>query len=408
MIPEHNAGMAPPPPRVRRGFLVGAALAVALAGSSLLWLPALRRALALHSARPCADVLAARVSRAAADPAPEIEALWRSGHIPQRLVALNFARESCVRDRTLAPRLRPLLVAALHDGDQEVAELAAAVLEYSGSLVDLAALVPLLQDADSAMRLLALKSLRLKGAPAFSPAVVPLLADPDARVSVAAATCLRAWHQVDFGVRANLDVAGNAAGLQRWREWALAQQGAGTLPASPAVPVFPPSPRRRAPAFSVATLSGGRVELQGLLGKVVLLHFWHSAEPESQSQLADLGRLESRFDGKLVLLHILVDKVPTEHEEPEACPVDAHDGSHAHGASRAEDLAAAAPRIQREQGAGGALVVDDGALATAYICRDLPTTVIIGPDGTVRRRLIGKRSGDTLDALVRDALLVPP
>ena len=68
---------------------------------------------------------------------------------------------------------------------------------------------------------------------------------------------------------------------------------------------LPPAPGVAAPAFSGTNLSGEKVELAGLRGRVVLLDFWATWCPPCVASMPHLQRLQDEFGAKgLVVLGV--------------------------------------------------------------------------------------------------------
>lgn len=118
----------------------------------------------------------------------------------------------------------------------------------------------------------------------------------------------------------------------------------------------------RAPDFSLASREGKTVTLSSLKGRVVLLNFWATwcdSCKEELPALEDLSRskLGSRFD----LLAVSVD----------------------------DDPAKAVPPFAAKHGLTFPILYVDRKTMDAYAVRMLPTTYLIGPDGSIVRRYVG-------------------
>jgi len=217
----------------------------------------------------------------------------------------------------------------------------------------------------------------------------------------------------DFGARGNVPMADNHTAFETWRQWA--RQHDGSFPPAPIVPTLIRPPPIPAPAGVLSTLAGRRFDLRELRGQTVILHFWHTQLARTQIQIAALRELEQQNPGRLTVVNIPVDATPTEH----LCEHDSSTEPHEHASNGDEPVdveellpsrSAAATRLAvvtfcREHKLNGTVVLDSGALSAACVANDLPTTVMIAPDGMVARRFSGVRSSRSLDAMFQESLI---
>jgi thiol-disulfide isomerase/thioredoxin len=139
-----------------------------------------------------------------------------------------------------------------------------------------------------------------------------------------------------------------------------------------------------APAFSLPRLDGGgQVELGALAGKVVVLDFWATWCPPCIAMLPTLDRAHRSWNDKGVAF----------------VGVNSDGG----GATR-EEL----QQFLLEHPIPYPVVVDDARVGRLYKVEALPTLVVIGRDGRVRRSYMGITTESTLDRALREALDAQP
>ncbi len=124
--------------------------------------------------------------------------------------------------------------------------------------------------------------------------------------------------------------------------------------------------------FELTALDGTRVRLSDLAGKVVLVNFWATWCGPCKEEMPSLARLQQQLDPKkFVLLTVTTD-------------------------------------LQRQgiaqflSHAGISLPVffdDDQEVSRSFMVRGLPTTVVVGRDGTLLGRAVGPRVWDSQESV---------
>jgi len=123
-----------------------------------------------------------------------------------------------------------------------------------------------------------------------------------------------------------------------------------------------PWPRVAAPALELPGADGGEYRLSAYRGKVVLVNFWASWCGPCREEMPSIEALRRSLQGDpFVILAINVG-----------------------------ESTRAARRFANTVGLGAALLLDhDGSAARAWGARALPSTFIVGPDGTIRYSHVG-------------------
>ncbi|MBI4324411.1 MAG: redoxin domain-containing protein [Chloroflexi bacterium] len=383
-----------------------------------LWRPLQQRlllCLVLRSDAPAPEVVN-ELADHAKHPGAVLTRLWETQKIPHRLLALDYLKTHARSNTNAFPETEYWVVAANRDGDLEARELAVDLLSRQRHPALLEPAKEQLADADPAARVLALNALRQVGRATLSPLVVPLLDDPDPRVVVAADAALRKWTGQDFGLRisqavprfhypdALVPLAAPSAeltlGVKRWQEWW--QVHSGDYP-KPVDERCCPHAAWRLPTkdFALENLAGGETRLSDLSGKAVLLSFWDSITPGCQRQLAVLNEVHQRNGQRLTALGISLENSVDERDH-------AKEHSHEHHAAAPvkPDVAQIRAHLQHvveERRIQFPILLDtDGRLARRFQAQLLPTYVLIGPDGSLRRRFIGERPAAVFAAMLSE------
>lgn len=124
--------------------------------------------------------------------------------------------------------------------------------------------------------------------------------------------------------------------------------------------------------FELTSLDGTQVKLSDLVGKIVLVNFWATWCGPCKEEMPSLARLQQQLDPKrFVLLTVTTD-------------------------------------LQRQgiaqflSHAGVTLPVlfdEDQEVSRSFLVRGLPTTVVVGRDGTLLGRAVGPRVWDSLESV---------
>ena len=148
--------------------------------------------------------------------------------------------------------------------------------------------------------------------------------------------------------------------------------------------VAPVTTGEAAPPFALDDLAGDSVSLESFRGKAVLLNFWATWCIPCREEMPHLEALFQRHRGDgLVVVAVSEDTGRVKRVR----------------------------RFVDKLGLTYPVLWDlDGDAGKAYRVSGLPATVLIGPDGTVRGRIIGFRdwTGDAADRLVRHLLGTQP
>ena len=136
-----------------------------------------------------------------------------------------------------------------------------------------------------------------------------------------------------------------------------------------------------APDFTVTTLDGAVVSKASLQGKVVVVDFWATWCAPCVEEIPGYVRLQEKYraDG-LVVLGVALDRKGADHVRTWAA----------------------------KRGVNYLLAMGDDALVEAFGGFDaIPTTFLLGRDGTVRHRKTGAMPAEDYERLVRAALGAP-
>lgn len=415
--------------RLRRWLLLGGLLLVGVA-----WLlrEPVRRTITQHAilANDAPDSSALlQVIQDARDPGRVLLASWHTGKIVHRQVAMRAVPTVFREGEDLPPEIEHIVIAGALDPDSFVRQVALGVLRDIRHCAYPELAVAQLSDVDPEVRLLGLQHLRLLPPKGVAPAVAALLDDPDPLAAALAIKLFEEWSGEDFGVKLSetAPVRNAANGLEEPREGseAILQAGAGRARAwwreheedpgfaggTVALPGRPDQPPLRAPDFALSTLDGRTVRLSDLRGKVVLLNFWTTWCTACVAEIPVLIELQRRHPDDAVILGVSLDFVPDSHGHIGGVPA-VEDQGHDHGDhEEAEPTAQTLKRVRQKvarvvksRGMTYPVLLDEhNEVGGQYNGGELPTTVIIDPEGNVRRRLIGARSLPVFEAMLREA-----
>ena len=140
-------------------------------------------------------------------------------------------------------------------------------------------------------------------------------------------------------------------------------------------------PGKQAPAFELETLNGDKIRLADLKGRVVLIDFWSVTCPPCLETLPKLNKIVDKFaDAPVSVLAI-----------------------HTQGGRRWRMAARVETRPMKLK---FPVLMDTrrGKVSESYTVRVLPTTVLVGRDGTIKKVWRGSTSVDDMIDEIRSAL----
>jgi len=372
--------------------------------------------LLLNSASPREEFFD-EIAREASDPVDFLNRSWATGRVAHRQLVAAFLKNNAATNTLWFIRAEPLVFAGATDGDASVRELALAALESRRNprLFEFAAAQ--VDDLDPMVRLLGLDYLRKADPNQAIAIVMRLLDDPDLRVVASAEVNLMRWTGQDFGVRARLatspegpDHPGqvestNAVmirlGAERRKEWWTLH--AKDYPVASQVSAVRTTGLDRVPLpdFTLTDLNGRKVRLTQFRGKVVLLNFWATWCTACLAEIPELIALQNKLGSQVAILGVSLDGVPDEHGH---MPGEENAGQPGHEEHSLEKARAKVVRAVKARGINYAVLWDPkSSVGAEFNGGELPTTVMIDPDGRVRRRFIGERSLAVFEAMVREA-----
>lgn len=403
-----NPPVAPSPPRSRHLRWLLAALVVVGALAAVFGREGQRRLglwLVLRNDSTTGDAVKS-VVLGAADPLAELRRLWTTGKVPHRFEVVRLLKELADKEPAWQQRAEPLLREATLDPDLAVREQAFGALSRMAPPDFVTLARRQLLDADPHARLLGLNQLRRLPARQAIAAVFPLLDDADLQVVSAAAGALRHWTGQDFGIRApghftsGGDAAGKEAakrreGVLRWKAWHAANPDQ-VPPLAGLATSRAPQPLPGPPVeFNLSDVEGRPVSVAQFRGKVVLLNFWTTWCPSCVQEIPDLVALQRKRPDDLAVVGISLDGAPDGHDHSHG-----EDDGHEHGADPAK-VRAKLQRFAREKGLTYLLLHDaQGEVGARFLGHELPTNVLLDPQGRVRRRFLGTRSVAAFEAML--------
>lgn len=404
-----------------RGPRLLCALAVIVLLSLLLfWRPLQRECLTyllLRSEAPSAEVLSAVVNEAS-DPKLLLERLWQTQRIPHRHFVLSYLGRTVNSAPIVFRTLEPVMFAAARDADIETRELAFAALARAKHPRLRGLALEQLEDADPAARVLGLQNLRSIATSNDVPIAMRLLSDSEPRVVVAAALVLRQVTGQDVGIRSShalprfIGMGTNAPappdlnaigqGVQRWQDWWRDHKG--EYPAT-----RQPSRIRSKPVglathdFSLEDSNGRFIHLSDYRGKTVLLAFWSFDAPASLDAASALAALQQENLERLAVLGICVPPASScadEHEHKSEHSKHHHDGATSPSTNPAHVLDLIRGMALEHKITYPMLLDSKGTVGLGFSVENLPAYVLIDAQGMVRRRFVGDRNKQVLEAMI--------
>lgn len=372
----------------------------------------------LRSAAPTTEILSEVVAQTG-EPALLLKRLWQTQRIPHRRFVLSYLGRISNEAPIVFHAMEAIMLNATGDADIEARELAFAALARAKhpQLRELA--LEQLEDVDPAARVLGLQTLRSIAASNDVPIAIRLLSDSEPRVVVAAALVLRQVTGQDVGIRLShalpqfVGIGTNAhtppdlnairQGVQRWHDW-WAQHRA-------EYPAMQFSRSRSKPAvglaindFSLADSNGKLAHLSDYRGKAVLLAFWSADSPASLDAASELAALQQANPERLAILGICVPPASScgDEHEPKAEQASHHQHNEATFPS-ANPAQAPDPNHElalERKGSYPMLLDSKGTVGLSFAAEILPAYVLIDAQGILRRRFLGNRNRQVLEAML--------
>jgi thiol-disulfide isomerase/thioredoxin len=372
-----------------------------------------------------------------AKPDAYLQSLWDTGKIPHRHLTIKLIHQrlfSHPEDLSIYGRL---IQEAVADADFANRELAMGILDVKDP-EKLRDVVPRsLRDSDQGTRLRALQYVKVTEDARWIPEFMRLLDDPDEMIVAHAASKLRQWTGEDFGIRmmhaitrlpqtnqpASLNNEQEIAfskGIAGWKQWwhsgkhdypVSNQWESDTEPyVTPALPVED---------FEVGMLDGSTKRLSDFRGKAVLLNFWTTWCSACMTEMPDLNQLHDLYPDNLKVIGISLDG-GEDHGHEHASVVDIeeareagleaveseyglHDHSHQEHAHDDEKIKKKIERVVRKKDLKYLIGMDSGfEIGNRFNGQELPTNVLIDPQGKLRRRFVGARPLHSWKAMLKD------
>jgi thiol-disulfide isomerase/thioredoxin len=368
-------------------------------------------------------------------PEPEMAILdaWNTGKIVHRQFAIRQLSAGDVSGKSLSPELEGMLLSGALDPDMNVRESALQGLRRHQHSALPALAAAQLRDPDPELRMLGLNHLKHAPPELGVAQVAPLLDDPDLRVAARATKLLEPWSGQDFDIKLAdaVEMTNPDTGLKEVRPEGIAKVQAASARARewlsrhssdyPAVRLEPPplalASLQPVPAgdFLLPTLDGRKVRLSDFRGQAVLINFWTTWCTACLAEIPALVELQKRHGEKLAILGVSLDYVPDSH---------GHVGAHGSGLSdRADDghedhaghdhedhdapslkeIRAKVARTAKKLGINYTVLMDErNEVGARFNGGELPTNVLVDPQGNVRRRFVGARALPVFEAMLAE------
>ena len=365
----------------------------------------------------------------AVDPRSALLAVWNTGKLVHREVAIRSLARVMRAGQALPPELESLVLTGALDPDVNVRESALDILSQCNHPALVALAAEQLKDMDQQVRLLGLNQLKRATAAEGVPTVIPLLADADPLIITLTLKLLENWTGESFGVKL-LEIGlpeNQKSGLMEYRagSYEKARDGAARAKAwwvlhrgeYPQVPLQVPTAAwsMRRPVlpgdFQLRDLGGNRTRLSDFRGKVVLINFWTTWCPACMSEIPDLVALENEHVTNLVILGVSLDCAPDGHGYfgSYASVEDQRNGGGYHDGRETKtvplkEIREKVARSVKARGINYAILLDErNEVGGQFNGGELPTTVIVDAGGKVRRRFLGARRLAVFEAMVAEA-----
>lgn len=382
------------------------------------------------------------------DPTHRIQALWQTGLIPHRQIALRFLKQRVGNQPDLLSKNHSLIWEATRDPDFFNRELALGIISENEPENIKPLLMDLLKDHDQGTRLRALRFISDTKDKSWVSVFVELLDDPDPMIVAHAAAKLRHWTTQDFGVRmlhaiakdgkSNTDTpveisaeqrAALSHGVTDWKGW-WSTQSHQRVDAEMNLGIKQPLKPLALPVddFKIQSMEGKTLRLSDFKGKAVILNFWTTWCASCMTEMPDLNWLHDQYPDDLQIIGISLDGddghghehssiVDIEeasekgwdavHKEYGDSP-DTHDHDH-HAHDHASnppgpDLVKIKKKIQRvirKKELKYTIAMDPFSdIGKRFNGHELPTNVLIDAEGNLRRRFVGPRPSHSWQAML--------
>jgi len=387
----------------------------------VLWRPIQREVvyqLTLAQEAPSQQVFLELVEHSAA-PMSVVERFWATEKIPHRSLAVAYLKEQILTVGEVSESARRLLRQAVLDPDVSVREAALVALKSVRDPLWIPAATVQLQDADPELRVLGLRLLREADPETAVPLAMSVSMDPDRIVSATAETVLQKLTGVDFGVRIrhamalarmSTDMAASSAELeilekgvtQRqewWREHRNDYDSEATSQEPFALASVEPV-RLPVRDFELMGVNGVAGRLSDHLGKSVWINFWATWCPSCLKEIPHLIELQRRHPDQLVVIGISLDGVPDAHGHDHGDDGEHGDAHEDEPEGGVEGILAKVRRTVTQRGINYPVLLDPkNEVGQRFNGGELPTNVMIDPEGFMRRRFLGGRTVAAFEAM---------
>lgn len=364
----------------------------------------------------------------ATNPQEALLEAWQSGKVVHREVAIRCLTQVIPDSQPLPAVFDLLLLTAALDPDMNVRETALGILRRRNHPRLPALIVAQLHDVDQQVRSLGLNQLKFLDRESGVPKAMAMLDDPEPAIVAMSLKLLENWSDEKFGVKLSETTsfenaqtglkeypAGSyektRAGVERARIWWARHQS--EFPSGPP-PIFKDVQTNvmiiSAGEFRLRDLAGKSVSLSDFRGKAVLINFWTTWCPACVSEMPALVALEQKYHGQLVILGISMDYVPDEHghlngpaaveEQQQDTTAQHHDEASAVALKRIHDQVVRTVTARKIN--YPVLLDEQNEVGGRYNGGELPTTLIVDAQGKIRRRFVGARSLPVFEAMLAE------